>query len=341
VAGGAGFLAHSNGTPCHFQTLKPKTIQLTQQQEQTYLKAIPSIQAVLLKLEGKGKAPTSLTLTRKHLKALAIRADLNNPEKVEIAIARFTKQNGQPASNNYKDHLCSSYMHYVKYYKLTWERPHYIKQPIAIQPPTNARIETMISAAHTTLSLKLDISYRTGLRPCEIVGNKGLRTRDIHQDQNTITPRSAKGCNARPALKIPASLTTRLQTYITKNQLKPDEILFKGTPERYGEHFIRLKKRMARTLADPQYLNIRLYDIRHAYVTTLLRRIQNAEIVRQIMGHKRLDTTQKYMHLLAGTSGEWIVEGTTDKERAKQLLAQDFTYQLTTPDGTMLFRKPK
>jgi hypothetical protein len=47
------------------------------------------------------------------------------------------------------------------------------------------------------------------------------------------------------------------------------------------------------------------------------------------------------MHLLAGNSGEWIVEGTTDKKRAKELLEADFTYQLTTPDGTMLFRKPK
>jgi hypothetical protein len=46
-------------------------------------------------------------------------------------------------------------------------------------------------------------------------------------------------------------------------------------------------------------------------------------------------------HLLAGINGEWIVEGTTDKERAKQILAADFTYQLTTPDGTMLFKKAK
>jgi hypothetical protein len=59
------------------------------------------------------------------------------------------------------------------------------------------------------------------------------------------------------------------------------------------------------------------------------------------MGHKKLDTTQKYLHLLAGNSGEWLVEGTTDKNRAKELLEADFKYELTTPDGTMLFRKPK
>jgi hypothetical protein len=72
-----------------------------------------------------------------------------------------------------------------------------------------------------------------------------------------------------------------------------------------------------------------------------LKRLQNAEFVRQIVGHKRLNTTQRYMHLLANTSGDWIIEGTAEKERAKQLLALDFTYQLTTPDGTMLFRKQK
>jgi hypothetical protein len=60
-----------------------------------------------------------------------------------------------------------------------------------------------------------------------------------------------------------------------------------------------------------------------------------------MMGHKKLDTTQKYLHLLGNENGEWEVEGTTNKERAKQLLEADFTYQLTAPDGTMLFRKRK
>ncbi len=50
---------------------------------------------------------------------------------------------------------------------------------------------------------------------------------------------------------------------------------------------------------------------------------------------------KKYMHLLTNTNGEWIVKGTTDKERAKQLLAQDFNYVMTTPDGYMTFRKAK
>jgi len=48
------------------------------------------------------------------------------------------------------------------------------------------------------------------------------------------------------------------------------------------------------------------------------------------------------MHILASyQSGEWIVEATNDRKRAEELLKADFTYQLTTPDGYMLFRKAK
>jgi hypothetical protein len=73
-----------------------------------------------------------------------------------------------------------------------------------------------------------------------------------------------------------------------------------------------------------------------------MRKIQNAEIVRQLVGHKRLNTTQKYIHLTADlNSGEWIIESTKDQKRVDELLTQDFTYILTTSDGYMKFRKPK
>ena len=71
-------------------------------------------------------------------------------------------------------------------------------------------------------------------------------------------------------------------------------------------------------------------------------RCPNAETVRQAAGHKNLNTTQKYMAPARKHKRRmWIVEGTTDKERAKQLLSEDFAYVMTTPDGYMTFRKSK
>jgi integrase len=142
-------------------------------------------------------------------------------------------------------------------------------------------------------------------------------------------------------MPISEELTAKLKTYIEKHNLGGEDFLFKGNAKRYGEHFGRMRNRLSDKLNDPSIRSMRLYDLRHHYVTKKLRKMQNAEFVRQIVGHKRLDTTQKYLHLLANTNGEWIVEGTGDKERAKQLLESDFIYQLTTPDSTMLFKKPK
>ena len=311
-------------------------------------KTLLKIEEVKLHLEAKGRSPNTLDGFERHMKQLAQRANIDVPQDVELAIARYKlldpktwQPTNRPASNTYKQKLCFVYRDYCKYYKIPWEVPEYTPEERGIQPPSDEKCLMLIAAAKGSLSLKIDISTQTGLRPIEIQGNKGLRVKDIHFDQKTITALNTKGCNARPPMKISEELTAKLRTYIAKNNLQTEDLLFKGNERRYGEKYRRLRNKFANKLCDPSIKSIRLYDLRHAYVTKQLRRCQNAEIVRQIVGHKHLNTTQKYMHLLAGNSGEWIVEGTTDKKRAKELLEADFTYQLTTPDGTMLFRKPK
>jgi integrase len=306
-----------------------------------YIKELPNIENLLSHLEGKGRKPATLQATEKGLKALALRADLKDTKAVELAIARYIKKNGRPATNSYKSKLCDCYQHYCKLYHIEWEKPTYTPEPTSIQPPSNEKCQMLISAAKGELSLKIDLSNATGLRPCEIVGEFGLEARDIHPDQNTITARIHKGCDARPPIPIRPELTARLQAHITKHNLQSQDRLFKGTSKKYGETFRTFRNRLAKKLNDPTIHNIRLYDIRHAYCTKQLKRTQNTEIVRQIMGHKHLNTTQKYLHLLGFGNTDWIVEGTDDKERTKQLLKEDFQYQLTTPDGTMIFKKPK
>ena len=306
-----------------------------------YVQQLPNIETFLIHLEGKGRSENTRIAYEKNLKALALKADLKDTKTIEIMIARYKMKNGQPITNNYKSKLCDCYNGYLKFNQIYWEKPIYTPEPTTIQPPSNEKIQMLIASAKGALSLKLDISAQTGLRPIEIQGEKGLHTKNIHTDQKTITARITKGCNPRPPLQISQELTARLQTYITKNSLKPDDLLFAGNVINYGIHYRIFRNRLAKKLNDQTIKTIRLYDLRHAYATRQLRRTQNAETVRIIMGHKKLDTTQKYLHLLGTENGEWEVEGTTDKERAKQLLEADFTYQLTAPDGTMLFKKAK
>jgi hypothetical protein len=184
--------------------------------ESIQLQSITNIQTLLLHLEGKGKSPRTIRAYEQNLKALAQRANLQNPEEVELAIARYKRKKiNQPITNNYKTKLCDCYNTYCKFYKLEWEKPIYTPEPSSISPPTQERILMLIASSKRELSLKLDISYQTGLRPIEV---HGLTSSDLHPDTQTLTARSHKKCNARPAMKITPELVIRIQQHINNKQ---------------------------------------------------------------------------------------------------------------------------
>lgn len=58
------------------------------------------------------------------------------------------------------------------------------------------------------------------------------------------------------------------------------------------------------------------------------------------MGHKKLTTTQKYMHFLDLDSDEWICKAASNAKEATALIEAGFDY-VTEIDGLKLFRKRK
>jgi hypothetical protein len=57
------------------------------------------IEKLLLYLEGKGKSENTRIATCKNLKLLSRRANIDNPQEVELAIARYKCTDNRPASN--------------------------------------------------------------------------------------------------------------------------------------------------------------------------------------------------------------------------------------------------
>ena len=110
-----------------------------------------------LHLERKGRSENTRIAYEKNLKALALRADLNDTQSVELAIARYKKKNGRPITNNYKSKLCDTYATYCKLNHIEWEKPIYTPEPTTVQPPTQERISMLISSARLEISIKLDI----------------------------------------------------------------------------------------------------------------------------------------------------------------------------------------
>jgi hypothetical protein len=59
-----------------------------------------------------------------------------------------------------------------------------------------------------------------------------------------------------------------------------------------------------------------------------------------LMGHKKFQTTQRYMHLINYGEEENIVAGATTAEEATQLIEKGFQC-VTTIEGVQLFKKRK
>jgi len=66
----------------------------------------------------------------------------------------------------------------------------------------------------------------------------------------------------------------------------------------------------------------------------------NVLTVKKLLGHKRIESTMKYIGLIHFKADEYEVTTATDVEEAKKVLSAGFEY-VTEKQGIMLFRKPK
>jgi integrase len=215
--------------------------------------------------------------------------------------------------------------------------PKYTQEAKNIALPTREKPQMLIANAEKLLSMKLQLSMETGLRSVEL---SRLRVKDIDLDHKTVNPTTAKHGNPR-TLPMTANLTTKIQEHIIKNNLNPNDQLFGGLdPDHYGKQYRAMRNKLAQKLKDPTIHTIRLYDFRHYFCTKKLYDINNPYTVMVLMGHKKLETTQKYMHLLNLSEDEWIVAGVTTAKEATKLIEAGFT-KADEIDGIHLFRKRK
>jgi len=272
----------------------------------------------------------TINFTRKALSFLSNHNNLNNPEEVKHSIAQLQTRNG------YKRNLCIAYNRFCKHYQIHWTMPHYEQEAQNIKLPTKEKLNMLIANASQALALKLSLSMETGLRPVELCR---LRVKDIDTDHKTVNPITAKH-GAPRTLKITENLNTRIQEHIIRNKLEPSDKLFKGDSNNYGKYYRAVRNRLAKKLNDTSIQTIRLYDFRHYFCTMTLHKTKDAFFTMNKMGHKKLTTTQKYMHLLDLDSDECICKAASNAKEATALIEAGFEY-VQQIDGLSLYRKRK
>ena len=91
---------------------------------------------------------------------------------------------------------------------------------------------------------------------------------------------------------------------------------------------------------EPGLRTIRLYDFRHYYATMLYWKTKDILLVKQQLGHKKLETTLIYTQLVDFKEEEFYSATSTTIEETRKLIEQGFEY-VTEVEGVKLFRKRK
>lgn len=143
----------------------------------------------------------------------------------------------------------------------------------------------------------LEILYSTGIRRQELVN---LRLQDIDLDSGILMVRQGKGRKDRavPLGRVAARyLETYLQGIRPELIREPTDFVFLSIRSRpLSKHWltvmVRRYGRRARISVD-----ITPHSFRHACATHMIRNRANIRHVQEMLGHKKLETTEKYLQL--------------------------------------------
>lgn len=167
-----------------------------------------------------------------------------------------------------------------------------------ITPATPGEVKRIIENAAPHLVRALTVSYYTGLRPglSELLR---LRWEDINWDDGLILVRSAKKGGLKSRL-VPMhhDFAATLQRWQKEDGDNAEYIItFKGKPvDSLKTAWIKAKRRAKIKR------RIRMYDIRHAAITSMLTDGADLRSVSEIAGHSRPDTTVRiYSHATGAT----------------------------------------
>jgi len=299
----------------------------------------PRVLAVLLHLKSSGYCESSILPYGRRLRYLARHVCLDDPERVNSFIST------RNWTSNYKGNVVLAYAHYVRFHGLVWKSPCYQRVDREFKIPSSEDVAAIISHAKLKGALFYSVVSDTGMRPIEA---SGLRVKDVDVESGEVRPTTAKGGSARK-LRLKNSTVAMWKRYVETHKLKLDSLVF-ATPhyqEPYKiaklleDNWTRLRNSVAEKLQKPELRHIRLYDLRHAFGTRTYLRTKDLVFTKHVLGHRSVNSTLRYIHVLDVESQEWTCKTAKDTDEAKSLVEQNFEYVATSPDGLMLFRKPK
>ena len=158
---------------------------------------------------------------------------------------------------------------------------------------SKAEIKAILAVTETDIRMycMFSLLYSAGLRISELLA---LKPDDINVSRMLIRVRQGKGSKDRYTL-LSKPLVARLARY--RREYKPQEWMF----ERHkGEPFTEsIVSKQLKEAAREAGITKRVYPhlLRHSFATHLIEQGTDLKIVKELLGHKQLKTTEQYVHI--------------------------------------------
>ena len=262
----------------------------------------------------------------KILRQLRRLGDLENPDRIKTLIC--THQ----VSEARKEMLANAYDYFVEYSGLSWTKPRFTREDKPIFLPLESELDQLISNARDKLSIFLQFLKETGADSGEAWK---LRWIDVNIQNNTVSITPTKNHNSR-MLVVSANMISRLLSLPHKNE----RVFGCKNLDRFRWRYERMRNDLCKKLNNPRFHEIAFKTFRHWKATHEYYRTKDILFVKFILGHKRLENTLIYTHLVNFEGDEWVCKVAKTLEEATLLIEAGFEY-ITEMDGVKLFRKRK
>ena len=285
----------------------------------------------LWKLEKDGRTKGTIKNYSRMLNSF-LKNNINpfDPEEVKDYIAKT------PFELSTKDNFCRMLNVWFRFLGINWQQPKYTYSAKIPFIPTEQELDQLIAGCGRKTATFLQLLKETGARAGEI---GKLTWNDIDFERRIVRISAEKGSLPR---MLPISLKVINMLENIKKNVNSNRIFIRDS---IYVNFSIARKRIAQKLANPRILNITFHTFRHWKATMEYHKTKDILHVKELLGHRNLESTQIYIHIertlfTNAPPEEFHVKVAKTQEEITQLLEAGFEYVLQK-DGLAFFRKRK
>jgi integrase len=288
------------------------------------------------KMKKRGQAETTIKDRTFRLNGLVKKgADLMNPDSVETVLAT---ENWTLANKRF---YVNAYLSFTKAFKIPWEPIKVSCEPKEVFIPLESELDALICGSGKKTATFLQVLKTTGARCGEA---RQLKWTDINMEANTVSINAPEKGSRSRTVKVPSKTIAMLNSlpktslYVFNahgSQDAPKARALQGV-------FSRTRDKLVRNLQNPRLRQIHFHTFRHWFATMLYAKTRDILYVKQQLGHKRVENTEVYTHLIAFGSEEYHTAFATTLKEEDKLIQEGFEFiRYSEKDQVAIYRKRK